>query len=402
MRIVLITTYKHGGAGVACRRLQEALTEAGHQADLITRDDFGFNWQFYAERLSFLRFEADASVRFSFSLANYGKDISRHPLVLQADVIHLHWINQGLLSLTNLHRLASLGKKIVWTLHDMWAFTGGCHYSRGCHHYQQACGDCLYLKHKDPNDLSHHIWKNKKHYYPTDIQYVTCSKWLRNIAQSSTLLAKKSVVAIPNPISAKVFHPAEAHEVAAQKQKLGISPKSLLLLFVAVKIKEERKGFTYFKQALEHVKADYPQLPIEVLLLGNAEQEAYSSLPYSVHSLGFISDAEQLALSYSIADVFIIPSLEDNLPNTVMESLACGTPVVGFDTGGIPEMVIHGHTGYIAPQKNAKKLAEGIYELLFDVKKLAEYKCNAVKYVQDHFSQSKVAAQYLEVYTNNE
>jgi hypothetical protein len=160
--VLLITTYPHGGAGTACRRLQSALQKSGINASLLTQKDVSGRFNFIAERLSFLPWERDKSVRFSFSLANFGTDISHHPLVQRADVIHLHWWNQGFLSLRNLEALGRSGKKIVWTLHDMWAFTGGCHYDWGCGRFSDACGKCPYLRFPSEKDLSNQVWKRKK------------------------------------------------------------------------------------------------------------------------------------------------------------------------------------------------------------------------------------------------
>ncbi len=360
MRIALLTTYPHGGAGIACRRLQAALREAGAQADLVIRDDAPSRWPFYAERLSFLPHERDKSVRFSFSLANFGSNMTKHPAVQQADVLHLHWINQGFLSLRNIRQLAELGKPIVWTLHDMWAFTGGCHYSGSCTQYQQACGMCPFLRRPGPNDLSHRVWLRKKKEFPPNLHVVTCSEWLAERARESTLLGQYPIISIPNPIDTDVFVPAEAGERPAFRRRLGIDDASLVVLFVAVKVQDERKGFVYLQQALSALKVQRPNLAVDILVLGHSRPEELAALPYPCHPMGMVQDIAQLAKIYDAADVFAIPSLEDNLPNTVMESLACGTPVVGFETGGIPEMVDHRQNGYIVPQRDSKGLAEGI------------------------------------------
>lgn len=361
MRVALLTTYLHGGAGIACRRLQAALLESGTQADLLTRNDTPSRWPFFAERLSFLPYERDKSVRFSFSLANFGADMSRHPVVQQADVLHLHWINQGFLSLRNIRQLAQLGKPIVWTLHDMWAFTGGCHYSGTCTNYQQACGNCPFLRRPGPNDLSNRVWQRKKKELPANIQFVTCSEWLAEQARSSTLLHNYSVVSIPNPIDTKFFAPpAHSDERLHFRRQNEIADTALLVLFVAVKVQDERKGFRYLQQALTELQARRPDLKVDILVLGNTRPDALPPLPYPCHFLGMINDVNQLAKVYGAADLFVIPSLEDNLPNTVMEALACGTPVVGFETGGIPEMVDHRENGFIASQCDSKGLAGGI------------------------------------------
>lgn len=398
MNILLLNTYPHGGAGVACRRLQSALQTTGVTANLLTANDSGSRWPFYAERLSFVPFERDKSVRFSFSLANFGKNISRNPLVQAADVLHLHWVNQGFLSLKNIRQLADLGKPIVWTLHDMWAFTGGCHYSQGCEHFKNTCGDCPFLKNPAPDDLSNHVWRRKRELFPKNIQFVTCSEWLAGVALSSELLKKYPVTAIPNPIDTAVFKPLPESQRRAFRLEKGISPDAHVLLFVAMKVSEERKGFRFLQEALQMLKMQRPEFQLEILVLGKSEPETLASLPYPVHALGLVQDQAKLVQAYGAADVFAIPSLEDNLPNTVMESLACGTPVAGFATGGIPEMVGHLKEGFIAPQGDSQALAEGIFEILEGKTSLEKYREAARLKVEKNYSNAVVAERYKALY----
>lgn len=398
MNVLLLNTYPHGGAGVACRRLQAALTEMGVTVNLLTTNDVGSRWPFYAERLSFVPFERDKSVRFSFSLANFGKNLSRHPLVREADVLHLHWVNQGFLSLKNIRQLAKLGKPIVWTLHDMWAFTGGCHYSQGCENFKNECGDCLFLKNPAPGDLSHRVWLRKKKFFPENIQFVTCSEWLAGVARSSGLLKNYAVTAIPNPIDTTVFKPLSEAERQKFRSEKGIAPNARVLLFAAMKVSEERKGFRFLLEALQTLKTQHPDFQLEILVLGKAEPEALNSLPYRAHALGLVQEQEKLVQAYGAADVFAIPSLEDNLPNTVMESLACGTPVAGFQTGGIPEMVGHLQEGFIAPQRDSHALAEGIFEILQGKIPLEKHRKAARRKVESEYANRVVAERYLKIY----
>ncbi len=398
MNVLLLNTYTHGGAGIASRRLQRALQDSGLTADLLTADDLGNRWPFYAERLSFLPYERDKSVRFAFSPANFGKDLLNHPLVQKADVLHLHWINQGFLSVKMIGELASLGKPIVWTLHDMWAFTGGCHYSRGCEHFIYACGNCQYLRRPEPHDLSHRVWLRKKDHFPAGIQFVTCSEWLAGVARSSGLLRDYQIRAIPNPIDTEVFRPLSDATRADYKIQKGISTGAFVLLFVAMNVNEARKGFSFLSEALQYLHTQKPDLQLEILVLGKSDPEVMKALPYPVHALGLVRDPVDMSRAYGAADVFVIPSLEDNLPNTVMESLACGTPVAGFNTGGIPEMTGHMKEGYIAPQADSKGLANGIYTILKGEKPLDDFRKAARKKVEEHYSNKIVAARYTGLY----
>jgi glycosyltransferase involved in cell wall biosynthesis len=398
MNVLLFNTYPHGGAGVACHRLKKALESSGVTANLLTSMDAGKRWPFYAERLSFVPFERDKTVRFSFSLANFGNDLSRHPLVQAADILHLHWINQGFLSLKNIRQLAATGKPIVWTLHDMWAFTGGCHYSQGCDHFKQDCGNCLFLKNQSNHDLSNRVWQRKHTLLPKNIQYVTCSDWLASVALSSGLLKEAAVLSIPNPIDTDVFKPMSDPDRQEYRLKMGIAPGSHVLLFVAMKVSEARKGFQHLIEALKILKSQHPDFQLEILVLGKADPAALASLPFPVHALGLVQELGELSQAYGAADLFAIPSLEDNLPNTVMESLACGTPVVGFNTGGIPQMVGHLKEGFIAPQGDSQKLAEGIYEVLQGSIPASQFRISARQKVIANYSNDVIAQRYIAIY----
>lgn len=397
MKVLLLNTYTSGGAAVACRRLERALVQAGVEVNMLDAEQVGNRWPFYAERLSFLPFERDKSVRFAFSPANFGKSILHHPLVQEADVLHLHWVNQGFLSIKGIHELAKLGKPIVWTLHDMWTFTGGCHYSRGCDHYQNTCGNCPFLKRPSSTDLSHRIWSRKRRLFPTGIQYVACSEWLAGVARSSGLLKNSDVLSIPNPIDDSIFQRVNKEEKRNFWLSKNLNPDTFKILFVAMKVSEERKGFRYLQESLHLLKLQYPHLQADIVVMGKAEPEALATLPYPVHAMGMIRDAAELVRIYGASDVFVIPSLEDNLPNTVMESLACGTPVAGFQTGGIPEMVGHLEQGFLAPQQDSRQLAEGIYWILQhpDPEVLRKKARDKVLF---SYAQSVVATQYIDVY----
>lgn len=399
MKVLILNTYDQGGAGIAARRLQDALNQSGVQAKMFTAAAAGSRWPFYAERLSFLPFERDKSVRFSFSPANFGKNILQHPLVQESDVLHLHWINQGFLSLEGIRRLSELGKPVVWTLHDMWAFTGGCHYSRGCNHFEQSCGNCPYLNRPSNNDLSHRIWSRKQRLYPPGIQYVTCSEWLAGVARSSSLLTNYPVTSVPNPIDVSLFRVIDEEQKRNFWLSKGINPIIPILLFAAMNVSEERKGFRFLQEAMSILKSQHPDFQLQIVVIGKAHPQLSAALPYPVHALGMVRDQGELALIYGASDVFVIPSLEDNLPNTVMESLACGTPVAGFQTGGIPEMVGHLEQGFIAPQGDSQKLAEGIFWVL-DKANTSVLRKQARDKVLSHYANAVVAKQYAHIYHN--
>lgn len=415
MNITLLSTFDtYGGAGIAASRLLGSLQATGHQAHMLVQQQngtqagvvqaeappWGKYWakaRFAAERALFVPFERSKQVRFAFSPANIGISLSRHPLVRSADVLHLHWVNFGFLSIDTLAQLFALGKPLVWTLHDEWAFTGGCHYAGACRRFEDSCGNCHFLRSPSPTDLSQRIWQHKKRVFArAPLHVVACSEWLAQEARRSSLLSSFDIRSIPNPIDEQGFAPQD-HQQA--RQALGLPLDKPLILFVAMNIHDERKGFRYFKEALQRLSTVglLPQQTPELLVIGKSQASDFESLPFRTHHLGSINNAQTMAQVYNAASVFVIPSLEDNLPNTVMESLACGTPVVGFDTGGIPEMVQHLQHGFIAPQRQADALAEGIRWVL-DSPDYGSLSARARAHVLAHYHPQVIAQQYVSLY----
>ena len=426
-----------GGAAIACLRLLAILEKTeGIEVTMLVQEKKRDNpkvkaiaetWlqkkmafvRFVQERLYFKFQEKNKEVRFAFSPANSGIDISEHPLVQEADIIHLHWINFGFLSLKSLEKLFALNKPIVWTLHDMWALTGGCHHSGDCEKYQVSCGNCVqYLKNPSPNDLSNKIWESKntifgdslrlrlgngiRQHSDNGITIVGCSQWLSNRAKKSSLLKDFSVKAIPNPLDTSLFSPQNK---ADARIKLGLPIDKKLILFVAAKVSVIWKGFSYFQEALEILKTQHSHhQEIELVILGESNAETIQKLPFKAHALGRISDVNKIVSVYSAADVFVTSSIQENLPNTIMEAMACGTPAVGFEVGGIPEMIESykngmPSSGFLAKYKSTKSLAEGMKWILFEANH-EELSKNARQKVIDNYSEKVVLEQYLEVYKN--
>jgi glycosyltransferase involved in cell wall biosynthesis len=416
MKVTLVNTFHFsGGAAIACHRLMQALQKNGIEASMLVQQknfaDTGVQeaeagyigrrkalLRFAGERAYFLMHEKNKEVRFAFSPANIGTDISRHPLIRQADIIHLHWINFGFLSIYSLKKLIQLNKPIVWTLHDMWAFTGGCHYSGTCTRYQTHCHSCPFLRHPHPRDLSYRVFEQKLGMISqANITFVACSQWLSSLATKSTLLQPFPIQAIPNSIDTEVYQPLSKQQ-AREALQLPLDKK--LILFGAFKITDLRKGFSFLKKALYILKSKYPAQTTNVglLLFGKTDPGLVKNdMAFPQYHLGKLSSTPQLVQAYNAADVFVLPSLEDNLPNTVMESLACGTPVVAFDTGGLPEMITHGQNGYLAQYQSAEDLAEGIHQVLCVADK-ARLSHQARQGVQTSFSENLVAQKYSELY----
>ena len=393
MKIVILNTSERtGGAAVAAGRLGKALRQAGIQVDKLIRENTWLNrFRFYWERLIiFLCNHLNRKNLFAVSIANTGMDLSGHPLVKDADIIHLHWINQGFLSLKDIEELVKLNKPIVWTMHDMWPCTGICHHARDCEKFQMICESCFFLKSKG-KDLSTSVFDKKLSLYKeANITFVGCSRWLSGRAKKSYLLRDKTVLSIPNPIDTEVYHPMDQDMT---RELLGLPSGKRLLLFGALNVTDKRKGIDYLIEALRKIEKQ----DVELVVFGQAKDDIRGLFPVPIHSMGYLSDESKIVALYNAVDMFITSSLEENLPNTIMESMACGTPCVGFEIGGIPEMIDHKINGYVASYKDASDLANGIRWVLEheDQQALSDA---CVKKVQENYTEEVVAKQYMALY----
>lgn len=424
MRVTHLSTYHlFGGAAVAANRLHRALQKqiwtapavestmlvgtaarlekhrpapgVTYLANNFLAEQTAFG-RFVAERLYFLPHERAPSVRFQFSPARFGANLDFHPAIQQADVLHLHWINFGFLSLNGLRSLFNLGKPIVWTLHDQWAFTGGCHYSRGCDHFLTHCRQCPYLKKPDEQDLSYRVFEQKEALFSqAKVHFTPPSYWLANEAKRSALLHDFPFTVIPYAIDQNVFRPIERSEANAHLD-LPDSQQPRLL-FGSANVTDSRKGFRYFAESLQLLHQQYPDLNPEILVFGKGRSYLFNELPYPIHHLGILTSQDDIVAAYNASDVMVVPSLEDNLPNTVIESMACGTPVIGFKTGGIPEMIGHEQNGYLADIGSAQELADGLAFLLTHPNPDTLHQ-NARQFAENRFSEDVVARQHIELY----
>lgn len=405
-----------GGAAVACYRLFRALKWARAEVAFLvqeaTRGDMDVVsttntklksyinfFRFVVERLYFLRHEKSKEIRFAFSPAVTGEDISSLPQIAASDVLHIHWFNQGFLSLADLNKLFAGNRKIVWTLHDMWAFTGGCHYAGECRNFEDGCRDCHFLSNPCGNDLSSRIFEKKKKLFAhKNIKFVTCSNWLMRVAKSSALLRDAEIFSIPNPIDTDIFNRKNKSDV---RLKFNLPQNKKLVLFASANVRDKRKGLNYFIDALQHLKQNKADVAdnLELVVLGKNTADLAELLPYTLHTIPYQTSEIEIAAVYSACDLFVLPSVEDNLPNTVMESLACGAPVVAFATGGIPEMVDHKANGYLAEYKSTSDLANGIYWCLFEAD-YARLSDNAINKVATNYTFEVVAKKYLAVYSS--
>lgn len=411
MRVLIInTTERIGGAAIAANRLMEALKDNGIKAKMLVRNkqtdqvtvvplkkSWRRIWQFTWERI--VIWAANGFKRenlFAVDIANMGTDITSLPEFRQADVIHLHWINQGMLSLGDIRRIIDSGKPVVWTMHDMWPFTGICHYSGSCEKYTGECHNCELLIKSHKHDLSSRVYRKKEKLYAgANITFVACSHWLEAMAKKSSLLSGQTILSIPNAINTNLFRP-RAKKFAREKLNLPLDKK--LLLFSSMKITDKRKGIEYLIEACKLLSRDYPECSkIGVVVMGKHSDQYDALFPFPTYKIDYVSNEKELVNIYNAVDLYVTPSLQDNLPNTIVEAMACGIPCVGFNVGGIPQMIDHLHNGYVAQYRSAEDLANGIYWTLTegDYETLSDA---AYRKAVTTYSESIVAGQYIRIY----
>lgn len=347
------------------------------------------------EKFQFLLYERDSGIRFQYSMGTTGLDPSRYSVLEEADLYHLHWICQGFLSLRGLKSLFRRGKPIVWTLHDMWPFTGGCHYAANCIRLGEGCGKCPLLRTAGENDISRWQCREKESIYQNQkMVFVAPSTWMAQKAGSSYLGRKIPCVVIPNALNTDVF---TRFPMSEARKKMGLPEKGFCLLFGAANVTEERKGFSKLLQAIEYLKKDFPGLSGKIFLVIFGKSREQYTFPFPVHSFQYISDTDKLVALYNAANVFLLPSLEDNLPNTVMEALSCGTPVVAFRSGGVTEMVDHLDTGYLVQNGDVREFAQGIAAVLNEKNyEVMRERCR--KKVIENYSERIVVKKYDDLY----
>jgi len=425
LRILHLNASSSGGAFVAAQRLSDALNELeGVSSEHWVFDGGEGEFRLWAntwlkkkwafglhalEKLDFLRFEANKSIRFAFSHGKTGVNIANWKAVQDADIIHLHWVNKGFVSLKGLEGLLGLGKKIVWTCHEMWPVTGGCYHPRGCDNFTRDCGNCQYLKQPGHLDLSNQVFKAKKRIFSNAggrLQFVTPSTWLKNQADKSGIVkelidiggavAMPEIKVIPNPIDTDYFKP---HGLKSVKGPMNYP---FVLMFAAANLGNPAKGFAEFRSVCNGL-VDLGFANVEALVVGeNRLPDGDLGLKCAVKELGFISDAKQMRDAYWQADVYVTTSHEENLPTTIMESLSCGVPVAAFAVGGIPEMISQGgdhQTGWLSEKMDVESLIQGIasYIEMEPSKRIKLQEASRSAAIANYGSVS-IAQRYLEVY----
>lgn len=368
------------GAGIACVKLHEALLNENVQSKIlflqnqsidIPNTTFYENTKIKSIKRIFLTFVDRFLIQYYtkrksevFSPGLFGIDVSKNVEVQNADIIHLHWINHAFIDIKD---LLKLNKPIVWTMHDCWAFTGGCHYFSSCNNFKKDCGKCQVLNSDKQNDLSNYVLNRKKEYYPkSNIQYVAISSWMKGEAKASTLLCKESIEIIPSGINCSVYNFRDSKDL---RGKFKLKNDDTVILIGAQHLNSPFKGVQLSIDALNQ----YHEKKLKVITFGGGEVVLSNPL-HEIINYGFVSNPLEMANLYTISDVFLCTSVAEGFGMTVAEAQCCGTPAIAFEETGPSDIISHKSTGYLAKFKNVDDVVNGLFFCLnnkFDKRKIA-------------------------------
>ncbi len=409
MRVLIANTQDlYGGAARAAYRLHQGLRRVGVDAHMLVQERQGDDSHVHGPKTKFQialalarpTLDQLAVYRYRnrlcspFSPAWLPERRVAAVSRFQPDAVHLHWITRGFVRIES---LASFKLPLILTLHDMWPFTGGCHYDGGCGRFRTDCGACPVLGSTREQDLARSVFSRKrKSWSNLKLTLISPSKWLAECAQQSTLLGRYRVEVIPNGLDLGQYRPLDKK---LARQLIGVPPSQQLILFGAIRsTSDKRKGFEHLQRALHVLAKRGWKDKAAVLVVGASEPANAPDLALSAHYLGKLQDDISLAALYSAADVFVAPSLQENLSNMVMEALACGTPCVTFDVGGMSDMIEHRHNGYLAIAFEPEDLAAGITYVLDDEQRHQALSRRARKKVEEEFDLTQIASRHKALY----
>lgn len=410
MKIVIVNTSDIiGGAARAAYRLHKSLLNKGVDSQMLVQEKISDDFTVITNRQSFLRmivvkirpiidafpvrfYKNRTKTLFSPSWLGFNNVVNQIN-ALNPDVVHLHWINGGMIKIEDIIKIKA---PIVWTLHDNWAFTGGCHIMWECKKYVNKCGTCPRLGSNKEEDLSRKIFNRKQKTYKKlpNLVIVAVSKWLEDCARESSLLKCHKIVKLPNPIDTNIFKPFDK----LQARKLWNLPinKKLVLFGAMSATSDVNKGFKELSESLGFLNNAEN---IEFVIFGSSEPKQKHLFKVKTHYLGHLSDDVSLVTLYSAVDVMIVPSLQEAFGQTASESMACGTPVVAFGHSGLLDIVEHKKTGYLAKPFDTNDLADGI-KWVINTTNYEELSKNGRNKIVAEFDSLAVANNYIELYEN--
>lgn len=408
MKVLFVNaTQSRGGAARAMQRIAKALREAGAEVRIAMLEGPGGDGATRAPGWTRdFPIVAKAADRFpvlgypdgfrlfrtlNFSPAWRRSDDADFVDGFDADIVNLHWVNYGFLSPEG---IASLRRPVVWTMHDMWPFTGGCHYAGDCTRYTDGCGTCPVLHSRSADDLSSRLMARKRaSWRERTFSIVSPSRWLADCARAEgSVFARMPASVIANPVDTAAFAPDDR---AAARRRFNLPVDAPLILFGAQRaLRNPLKGYDRLRAALT-LLAKRGQKPQLVVFGAGEEERGAVGLDLPVHLLGHLGSDADIAAAYRAADVFVLPSSQDNLPNTVAEALCCGTPVAAFRIGGIPDMVRDGENGQLAAPFDIGALADAIATC---IEAGDSFRMAARASAEVLFDPRRIAQAYLDVY----
>ncbi len=410
---LLVNTYDpKGGAGAAraAYRLHQGLLRLGINSKMLVQDkriddptvigtqnklaQIMWKYRLFLDALPLNLYPNRQRYPALFPLQWLPNTVTSQITALNPDIINLHWIGDGFVPI---EALSKFNKPIVWTLHDMWAFTGGCCYSQECDRYTKSCGNCPVLGSKKAFDLSRWVWQRKaKAWEDLKLSIVTPSKWLAECAKCSSLFQNSDIKVIPYGLDIGIYKPSDRQTA---RNLLNLPQNKQLIIFGAIGVtSNKRKGFHLLQPALQKLSQSGWKDKIELIVFGAEQPENPIDLGFQVNYLGKIDDENKLALLYSSADVMLVPSLEDNLPFTAIESIACGTPVVSFDSTGLKDIVEHQKNGYRAKCFSCDDLANGIAWVIENKERHQKLCDRAREKVEQEFTLELQARRYFSLF----
>ena len=406
MKILQINTDNaSGGAGRAASRLHSGLKQLGNVSRMIVRTKSGLDDNIQTiPRTSIIGRGIEYLLKHYYHYGSFHylyypsmRVFLKHPWVLDADVINLHNIHGNYFAYPCLPKLTHK-KPVVWTLHDMWGFTGHCSYSFTCQRWKTGCGSCpdLEVYPQIRIDTTHLQWRIKSILYQRSIlTIVTPSEWLLSLTRISPLLGSFQVRCIPNSVNTEIFRPLDRMSV---RKAFDLPTDTFLLFYVSGKLQDKRKGNDLFISCMQKLASELPSINLAVVTVGEGTELWKEHIPFPVYPLGSISNDNILAACYSSVDLLVLTTRMDNLPNTLLESMACGTPCVSFNVGGVSEAVNHLETGYLAQAEAIDDLTIGITSFLHNNDLLEKCRLNSrLKAIQE-FAIHIQAERYLELY----
>jgi glycosyltransferase involved in cell wall biosynthesis len=388
-----------GGAAIAGYRLHEGLIKQGIESRLLVGKRTKKNDPLIEPIPRSYRLEYSEIITKQLGL-NYihylgSIKILKHKFYQEADIINLHNLHSNTFSYVTLPKLTE-NKPAVWTLHDMWSFTGHCAYSYDCDRFVSGCGKCPYPQsyptiNRDNTALE---WKIKNWVYEkSNLTIIAPSKWLTEQAQKS-MLNRFEIKYIPNGLDTQIYQP---YDFQLCRRILNIQKNKKVLMFASASLTDSRKGSDLVIKSLSSLPEPL-KCEIVLLIMGNDNQNMEQTIGIDTIEIGYVNQDYFKAIAYSASDLFIFPTRADNLPLTLQECLACGLPMVSFNIGGVPDLVRHGITGYLAKPENVEDFTKGIIELLEDNQLREKMSQNCRQIAVEEYSLELQAQRYIEVY----